>query len=111
MPNNVVPSEELRLNVAVPTTARPNRMGVLAGDVQGYPNGRRLDDDIVDISLQAVAGAAYPLFHNGFVADKTGVKLWDGVNKDDKSHRTYFPYMAIPSSGYETAPHGRVPTW
>lgn len=68
---NVVPSEELRLNVAVAPTSSPKRLGVLGGDAAGYPNGRRLTDDVVDVSLQAVAGAAYPLFHTGFVADAT----------------------------------------
>ncbi len=62
-PANVVPSEQLRLNVAVAPTNNPNRLGVLAGDTAGYPNGRRLTDDVIDISLQAIAGAAYPLFH------------------------------------------------
>lgn len=74
-PNNVAPSEELRLNVAIAPTNMKNRMGVLGGDTGGYPNGRRLIDDVVDISLEAVAGAAYPLFHAGFVPDATGLKL------------------------------------
>jgi len=55
-PQYVKPSEELRLNVATPVTASPNRMGVLGGDNQGFPNGRRLGDDVIDIALQAVAG-------------------------------------------------------
>ena len=54
--DEVVPSEVLRLNMSVAPTAEPERLGVLAGDLQGYPNGRRLTDDVTDISLQAVAG-------------------------------------------------------
>ena len=46
----------LRLNMAVPVTAAPNSYGVLAGDVQGFPNGRRLIDDVLDIEVQAVEG-------------------------------------------------------
>ena len=44
--------------MGVPVSARPNRLGVLAGDFQGFPNGRRLNDDVVDIELQAMEGAA-----------------------------------------------------
>ncbi len=100
-----VPAEELRLNVAIPSTVSPNRMGVLGGDTQGYPNGRRLTDDVVDISLQAVAGEAYPLFHPGFTVDPTGAKLGDGVDANDLPFRTSFPYVALPHAGYESMPH------
>lgn len=104
-PDNVVASEQLRLNVAVPVTSNPNRLGVLGGDNQGYPNGRRLGDDVIDISLRAVAGAAYPLFHPEFKADETGVKLGDGVDQNDKAFRNRFPYMALPNQGFESIPH------
>jgi hypothetical protein len=57
-PYRFQPSEMLRLNLAVPVSDNPERLGVLAGDLQGFPNGRRLTYDVVDISLQAVAGAA-----------------------------------------------------
>ena len=105
-PINVVASEELRLNVAVPSTVKPNRLGVLGGDTQWYPNGRRLSDDVIDISLRAVAGAAYPLFHPDFTADPTGLKLGDGVDKNEKGFRNSFPYLALPNSGFDSAPHG-----
>ncbi|MDQ3123420.1 MAG: DUF4331 domain-containing protein [bacterium] len=98
-PAKVVPSEQLRINLAIPPTQSPNRLGVLAKDNQGYPNGRRLADDVTDISLQAVAGAAYPLFHPDFTADATGVQLGDGVDKNDKEFRGAFPYLALPDSG------------
>ena len=105
-PKNVVASEQLRLNVAVPPTKNPNRLGVLGGDNQGYPNGRRLVDDVIDISLRAVAGAAYPLFHPNFVPDATGLKLGDGVDKNDVAFRSTFPYMALPNRGFESIAHG-----
>ena len=54
----IQPSEMLRLNTSVPSTKDPNRLGVLGGDLQGFPNGRRLGDDVIDISIQAVEGAA-----------------------------------------------------
>ena len=104
-PASGVPTEELRLNVNIAPTAKPNRMGVLGGDNQGYPNGRRLADDVVDISIQAVAGAAYPLFHPGFTPDPLAGKLGDGVDANDAKFRSSFPYLALPFSGYESMPH------
>jgi hypothetical protein len=104
-PANGVPAEELRLNVAVPVSSNPNNMGVLGGDNQGYPNGRRLADDVVDISLRAVAGAAYPLFHPGYTVDPTGAKLGDGVDANDHAFRSTFPYMSLPNQGFESIPH------
>ena len=104
-PENVVPAEELRLNVAIAPNATPNNMGVLGGDTQGYPNGRRLADDVTDISMRAVAGAAYALFHPEFVPDATGVMLGDGVDANDAPFRTSFPYLALPWGGYESMPH------
>lgn len=102
-PASGVPSEQLRLNLAVPVTKTPNRLGVLAKDTQGFPNGRRLTDDVVDISEQAVAGAAYPLFHKGFTPDPLASKLGDGVNANDKSFRPNFPYLALPNDGYSSS--------
>lgn len=102
-PPNVKPSEELRLNLAIASTKNPNRLGVLAKDNQGYPNGRRLSDDVVDISEQAVAGAAYPLFHKDFTPDPLASKLGDGVNTNDKAFRGSFPYLALPNQGFATA--------
>ncbi len=104
-PANGKPAEELRLNVAVPVTGNPNAYGVIGGDNQGYPNGRRLTDDVVDISLRAIAGAAYPLFHPGFTVDATGAKLGDGVDANDKTFRTNFPYLALPAQGFASIPH------
>ena len=83
-------SEVLRLNLGIPVTARPNRMGVLAGDNQGWPNGRRLGDDVIDIAEQAVAG-----FLKG-----TKIPLGDGVNGDDRTLLGSFPYAADPQSGF-----------
>jgi uncharacterized protein DUF4331 len=81
----------LRLNVSIPVTKDPNRMGVLAGDNQGWPNGRRLNDDVIDIAEQAVGG-----FLKG-----TKLPLGDGVNGDDRDLLASFPYIADPQSGFE----------
>lgn len=104
-PPNVKPSEELRLNVAVPPATSPNKFGVIGGDNAGFPNGRRLGDDVVDIALRAVAGAAYPLFHPGYVVDPTGAQLGDGVDHNDKYFQANFPYVALPWDGYSSIPH------
>ncbi len=101
-PANGKPSEQLRLNLAVPVTQNPNRLGVIAKDTQGYPNGRRLADDVVDISEQVVAGAAYPLFHKDYVPDPLATKLGDGVDANDQAFRTSFPYLALPNGGFST---------
>ena len=85
-----LPAEELRLNMAVPVTATPNRLGVIGGDLQGFPNGRRLGDDVVDIALQALEGAAV----TGIVKPLAG---GDGVNTNDHPFGTTFPYVALPN--------------
>ncbi|MFD8292141.1 DUF4331 domain-containing protein [Streptomyces lavendulae] len=86
----IVPAEELRLNMAVPPTANPNRYGVLAGDLAGFPNGRRLTDDVIDISLQAVEGAAQTGQLVPALADG------DKVNTNEVPFGTSFPYLALP---------------
>ncbi|MDQ1688732.1 MAG: hypothetical protein QOK42_1707 [Frankiaceae bacterium] len=85
-----VPSEELRLNVAVPPTASPNRLGVIGADLAGFPNGRRLTDDVIDIALQAVEGAA----QTGKIVEP--LKAGDAVDQNDVAFDTTFPYLALP---------------
>jgi hypothetical protein len=88
----VVPAEELRLNTSIAPSASPKRMGVLAGDTAGFPNGRRLADDVVDIELQALEGILLPN-HPAAVAT-----LGDGVNTNDVAFGRSFPYLALPHS-------------
>ena len=54
-------ADMLRLNVAIPPTDKPNPLGLLGGDLAGFPNGRRVSDDVVTIELRAIAGVTYPL--------------------------------------------------
>lgn len=100
MPPNVVPAEMIRLNVAVPVTAQPNRLGALANDLGGFPNGRRLTDDVVDISLRVVAGVLVPAFNKS-----PNNALTDGVDANDKPFLTTFPYAPLPNQGFESRPH------
>ncbi len=88
-PANFRPSEQLRLNMAVPPSATPNRLGVLGGDLAGFPNGRRLADDVVDATLQVAEGVLLP-------GAPDAVKgLGDAVNANEKPFGTTFPYVAL----------------
>ncbi|MEV6493322.1 DUF4331 domain-containing protein [Actinoplanes sp. NPDC051633] len=90
-PKRFRPSEMLRLNLGVPVSATPKRLGVLDGDLQGFPNGRRLTDDTVDISLQAVVGAA----QSGKLVD--ALAGGDKVDMNDQRFGGQFPYVALPN--------------
>ncbi len=89
----VTPAEMLRLNTSIPLADSPNRLGVLAKDNQGFPNGRRLTDDVVDIELQALEGAV----RTGKLVQP--LAKGDGVNMNDKEFGDSFPYVALPHSG------------
>src|SRR5438128_438548 len=91
-PAGVKPSEELRLNMSIAPTANPNRLGVVGGDKAGYPNGRRLADDIIDIDLRVVEGVLTG-------AKGQAAQLGDGVDKNDVAFVASFPYVALPHSG------------
>jgi hypothetical protein len=95
--NNPVPVDTLKLNLGVPPAETENRFGVIGGDVAGFPNGRRLGDDVVDIELQVVAG-----FLKGNM-----VPLGDGVDRNDKAFLPVFPYLAAPTSGFDSNPSDR----
>ncbi|MBI4527706.1 MAG: DUF4331 domain-containing protein [Deltaproteobacteria bacterium] len=86
----------LRLNTGVSPTApvSANRLGLLGGDPAGFPNGRRVFDDVTDISLRAIAGVLNPSF-NIFPNNALG----DGVNVNDAPYRMTFPYLADAPSG------------
>jgi hypothetical protein len=87
-------ADTLKINLGVPPSSHPNRLGALAGDIQGFPDGRRLTDDVVDISERVVAGAL--LGHN--------VPLGDGVDQNDVPYLTSFPYVAPPHDGLGSSP-------
>ena len=91
------PADELRINLSTPVTPadKASRLGVLGGDNQGWPNGRRLNDDVVDIAEQAVGG---------FLLGKK-LPLGDGVNSGDTKPMSSFPYVADPFSGADDT-HG-----
>jgi hypothetical protein len=99
-PPKVTPSEQMRLNTKIMPAGDPSRLGVLAKDTAGFPNGRRLADDVIDIELQALVGAV----RTGKIVD--ALATGDGVNENDLEFGSTFPYLALPHSGSSTAPRG-----
>jgi hypothetical protein len=98
------PSEMLRLNLSVPVAGNPNRLGLLAGDQQGFPNGRRLTDDVVDIELQALEGAAL----TGKLVD--ALAAGDKVDANDNAFSGQFPYVALPNTAAVNAKASKTGT-
>jgi hypothetical protein len=91
---NPAAADTLKINLGVPPAANPNRFGVLAGDVAGFPNGRRLTDDVVDIELRVIAGA--------LLSPPKNIPLGDGVDRNDKPFRSQFPYVALANDGFNS---------
>jgi hypothetical protein len=91
-------ADMLRLNTGVPPTpvgsSLRSRLGLLGGDPAGFPNGRRVFDDVTDIALRLVVGVLNPAF-NVFPNNRLG----DGVNVNDATYRSSFPYLADAPSG------------
>ena len=101
----------LRLNMAIPPSSSrsPSILGLLGGDIAGFPNGRRVFDDIVTIELQAIAGVTIPLVDPSFTPDAAAGVITDfgpppqipaGVRFEKQ-----FPYLGEPFGGYESRPH------
>jgi len=86
----------LRLNTGVPPTPAVSRrrLGLLAGDAAGFPNGRRVSDDVTDIAARAVAGVLNPAFN---IAPNN--RIGDGVNTNDMPYQETFPYAPFAQSG------------
>lgn len=101
----------LRLNMGIPPTENPSRLGVLDGDLAGFPNGRRVWDDVVDIELRAVADG-YGSFLNenfGLPNESPNNTVGDGCDANDKSFLGAFPYVATPWQGYDDGIHNNSP--
>jgi hypothetical protein len=96
-PPNVVASEMLRLNTAIPAAPAGSQdpLGVLAGDNAGFPNGRRPGDDVVDIALRVVMGVLL----DPAVAPAGQLPLTDGAYVDDSFFDASFPYLVTPLPG------------
>ena len=97
-------ADMLRLNTAVPAARKPNPLGVVGGDLAGFPNGRRVFDDVVTIELRAIAGLTFPLVDKSYKPDAAASLVTDGLT--DKSvpagYLWEFPYLGTPYSGFCT---------
>jgi Domain of unknown function (DUF4331) len=110
----------LRLNTAIAPTAQAgggNRLGVLEGDLAGFPNGRRLEDDVTDIELRALAcgygtvvgPVVAALGECGGNANRSPNNLLgDGVDENDRPLHVNFPYAGEPHQGYEHVHHSAI---
>jgi hypothetical protein len=104
-----VQADYLRLNLAIPPNAEnPSRLGLVGGDPAGFPNGRRVLDDVVDIEIKAIAGATLPLVDKNFTADGAVSVVTQGLPAGNpvqppnaSSFLSVFPYLPHPVPGYE----------
>jgi hypothetical protein len=96
-------ADMLRLNVAVPPATSPNNLGILGGDLAGFPNGRRVADDVVTVELRAVAGATYPLVNKAYTPDAAASAVTDG-STPPSGYLSAFPYLGHPGAGSEVQP-------
>ncbi len=101
-----VQADLLRLNTSIPPAKKPNVFGLLGGDAAGFPNGRRVFDDVVSVELRAIAGVTYPLIDPKYTPDANAGKLTDGLGPSDvgDSYLSSFPYLGVPYDGYHHPP-------
>ena len=99
-----IQADMLRLNTAIPPSAKPNNLGLLGGDLAGFPNGRRPADDVVTIELRAIAGVTFPLVDNTFTPDAAAFLVTDGLGPESVRSPLLgkFPYLGVPYDGYST---------
>lgn len=95
-------ADMLRLNTAIEPAKEENGFGILGGDLAGFPNGRRIGDDVVSIEIRAIAGATVPLVDDKFTADEAATLVEQGLTIKDISSTLLkkFPYLGIPFDGF-----------
>jgi hypothetical protein len=99
-----VESDMLRLNLAIPPASSPNTLGLVAGDPAGFPNGRRVEDDVTTIELRAIAGLTIPLVDSSFTPDGAVSAISDGTTDTNGGTTATFPYLGNPGGGFQTVP-------
>jgi hypothetical protein len=94
-------ADMLRLNVAIPPASDPSPLGLLGNDPAGFPNGRRVADDVVTIELRAIAGVTYPLVDKGYKPDGAASLVTQGLTPAASRYQSTFPYVGDPYDGYD----------
>ncbi len=82
--------------------SNPNVLGLLGGDAAGYPNGRRVFDDVVTIELRAIAGATYPLVNPSYKPDGAASLVSEQLTPAANRYQATFPYLGLPHDGFST---------
>jgi hypothetical protein len=95
-------ADMLRLNVAIKPAATPSPLGLLGNDLAGFPNGRRVADDVVTIELKAIAGATYKLVNPSYTPDAAVGVLTEGLTPAASRYQATFPYLGLPHDGFST---------
>jgi hypothetical protein len=101
-----VQADMVRLNTSIPPTPKSSpkysTLGLIGGDVAGFPNGRRIEDDVVTIELRAIAGATYPLVAPSYTPDAVVSVMSDGLTGSSVENKPLaaFPYLGVPYDGY-----------
>jgi Domain of unknown function (DUF4331) len=103
-------ADMLRLNVAIAPSSKPNILGLIGGDAAGFPNGRRVFDDVTSIELRCVAGVTFALVDKKFTPDAAAGLLYDVVDpamttpsaleKIGVKFQSHFPYLAPGADGF-----------
>jgi hypothetical protein len=104
------PADLLRLNMAIPPASNPNINGILGGDLAGFPNGRRVFDDVATIEIRAIAGVTIPLVDSsytpdgaaGVVSDFSAAQFSSGAVPGSGRYLDRFPYLGTPLNGFDT---------
>ncbi len=102
------PADLIRLNMAIPPTQNPNILGVIGGDLAGFPNGRRVFDDTTTVELRALAGVTIPLVDPTYTPDAAASAVSDFSPPhipDGVRYQSTFPYLGVPFGGYQSIPH------
>jgi hypothetical protein len=104
------PADLLRLNMAIPPASSPNINGILGADLAGFPNGRRVFDDVATIEIRAIAGVTIPLVDKSFtpdaaagaVSDFSASQFSSGAVPGNGRYLNHFPYLGVPHDGFDT---------
>jgi uncharacterized protein DUF4331 len=102
-----VQADMLRLNTAIPASKNPNILGLIGGDAAGFPNGRRVFDDVVTVELRAIAGVTLPLVDKSFTPDGAASLVTDGLTPASvpAPFLNTFPYLGVPYGGFDHPSH------